>query len=262
VAGVAAGVRGWLENNAGDTAAARSSLREAHARGDLTDDHQLAAWACYMQAVVEDYAGDAASAERYAAAGLRRLRRAGSRGRPLRANILLDRIAEARASRGDVAGVEKTVATAHDIVSALPPEQHGPERFTIVDSMEALSPAYIAESAGRAYARLGRPDRFADVTADARRAARTRGNTAQQCHFRLNEALAVGCSADPDPERIADLAREGLALASPFQTAHAANRFGMVLAAARPFESHQAVRYLREYGAAWRADRLIRPADA
>jgi hypothetical protein len=259
VAGVAAGIRGWLENTASDTVAARSSLREAHRRGDLLDDDRLAAWARDMQAVVEVYAGDPAAAERYALDGLRRLRRAGRRGRPLRAQLLVDHVAEARANRGDADGAEKAVAAAHDIVTTLPAEQHGPARPTIVDSMDAVSPTYVAESAGFAFARLGRPDRFAEVTADARREAE-RAGTHLRVYLRLTEALAIGRSADPDPERIAALTRDGLALASLHQTAHVSDRLGLVLRAVKPLETHAAVRDLAEYGAAWRSDRLARLA--
>jgi hypothetical protein len=80
-------------------------------------------------------------------------------------------------------------------------------------------------------------------------------------YFTMDEGLAVMRSADPDPERAAELAREGLALASPFQTAHAGSRLGRILAAAEPFDTHPAVRDLAEFGAAWRADRVAEPAD-
>jgi hypothetical protein len=259
VAGVAAGIRGWLENNAGDAAAARSSLREAHARGDLIDDDRLIAWARYMQATVETYAGDPAAAERHALDGLRRLRRAGSTGRPLHARILLDHIAEARANRGDLDAVEKTIAEAHRIVAALPPEQHGPADRMIVDTMGTISPAVLAVDAGRAYARLGQPDRFDDVTAEARRTA-DRAGSPLRVFFRTDEALAVLRSPDPDPERAAGLVRDGLALADLFQTGHAADRLGLILEAAEPFGTHPAIVGLAEYGAAWRSDRLARLA--
>jgi hypothetical protein len=255
VAGIAAGVRGWLENNAGDTAAARSSLREAHRRGDLIDDDRLTAWARYMQAVLEDYAGDPAAAERHALDGLRRLHRAGSAGRPLRAHILLDHVAKRCADRGDLDGAAKAVTEAGDIVTALPPEQHAPANNMIFHSMDTFEPAEFAVAAGLAFARHGRPDRFEDVTAEAGQAA-DRAGTHLRVFFRLDEALAVGRSAEPDPERVAGLARAGLAVADPFQTAHAANRLGMVLEAAKPFETHPAIRDLAEYGAAWRTDRL------
>jgi hypothetical protein len=254
VAAVAAGVRGWLENNAGDVAAARSSLREAHARGDLLDDHQLTAWARYMQAVVEEYSGDPAAAERHAFDGLRRLRRAGGRGRPLRAHILLVHIAEAHAGRGDPDGVEMAVAAAHDIITALPPEQHGPDAGRMIaDTMETINPAAFAENAGRAYARLGRPDRFGDVTAEARRAAE-RAGTGRLVYFRLNEALAIGRSAHPD--RITALVRDGLALAGPFQTAHVTDRLGLIFKAVQPFETHPVIRDLADCAAAWRSARI------
>jgi hypothetical protein len=256
VAGVAAGVRGWLENNAGDTAAARGSLREAHARGDLTDDRQLIAWARFMQALVEDYAGDAAAAERLAVDGLRHT---GGRS-PQRALLLGEAVAGIRAARGDRRGAEEALAKAHDIVLGLSPEQHGDDAGRmIVHVMATYSPAGYASDAGSAYSRLGLPDRFRDVTADVRRAA-DRAGTPYRLHYRMAEAAAVLRSADPDPEQAAGLARQGLDLASPFQTAYAANRLRLVLEAARPFGSRPAIRDLREYGAAWRSDRLVRAA--
>jgi hypothetical protein len=264
VAGVAAGIRGWLEN-AGDIAAARMSLREACRRGDLLDDDRLVAWARNMQAVVEVYAGDPAAAERLALDGIRRLRRAGAAGGPLRAQLLVNHIAEARANRGDADGVEKAVAQAHGILAALPPAEHsadggsGARRQTIVDRMDAVSPTYIAESAGLAFARLGQPDRFAEVTADARRDADQAGTTFR-VYFRLTEALAVARSPDPDPERVAGLARDGLALADPHQTAHVVDRLGLILGAAKPLGTHPAIRDLADSAAAWRSARL--PAAA
>ncbi len=258
VAGIAAGIRGWLENNAGDTEAARSSLREAHRRGELIDDDQLTAWACYMQAVVEDYAGDPVAAERYALDGLRHT----SKRSPQRAVLLGSAITRIRATKGDLDGVDAAVGEAGIIRSQLSPEQLGPDtRRMIVDAMATFSPATFAADAGSAYGRLGRPDRFDAVTADARQAAE-RAGTSLRVYFRTDEALAVIRSTDPDLERVVGLAREGLALASPFQTGHTVNRIGYVLEAAKPFETHPVIRDLTEFSAAWRADRLTHSSDA
>ncbi len=251
VAAVAAGIRGWLENNAGDTQAARSSLHEAHRRGELIDDDQLIAWARYMQATVENYAGDPVAAERYALDGLHHT----AKHSPQRARLLVEVVARAHATRRDVAGAEKALTEAHDIVTALPPEQHGPEAGMIVDDITTYSPTGFASGTGHVYARLGQLDRFHDVTDDRRQAAE-RDRTYQRVFFRTDEALAVLRGADPDPAHAAGLAREGLALAGPFQSAHVGNRLLVVLDAAKPFDTHPAIRELTAYGAAWRADRL------
>jgi hypothetical protein len=259
VAAVAAGIRGWLENNAGDTKAARASLREAHRRGELIDDNQLVAWARYMQAVIENYAGNPDAAERYALDGLRRLSRAGSKGRPLRARLLVNVIARTRSAKHDVDSTEKAIAESHDIVTALTPDLHGPMgRRIIVDDMSTFAPSAFAVDAGLAYALLGKPDRFDEVTAEERRAADWDG-TYLRLFIRTDEALATLRSKDPDPAHAAALAREGLAFASPFQTAHATNRLRYVLDAAKPFETHPAIVDLAEYSSTWRVEHGARP---
>jgi hypothetical protein len=251
VAGVAAGIRGWLENNAGNIAAARVSLREAHRRGELTDDDQLIAWARYLQAVVEDYAGDPMAAERYALDGLRRT----TKRSPQRA-LLLDAVAGHRAAGGDLGGVDTAVGEAEIILAGLSPEQHGPDALRIiVDDMATYHPTAFASGIGYAYARLGSPGRFDDVTADAREAAERDGSYLR-LYFRMDGALAVLQSADPDLEQVADLARGGLAAADPFQAAHAGRRLGLILEAAKPFDTHPAIRELTEFSAAWRAGGL------
>jgi hypothetical protein len=255
VAGIAAGIRGWLENNAGDTKAARASLREAHRRGELIDDNQLIAWARYMQAIIEDYAGDPVAAERYALDGLRRT----SKHSPQRGLILVGVIAKICATRHDQDGTEKALVRAHEIVTALPPERHGPAHRMIADDMNTYSPAQFAAGAGSAYARLGRLDCFAEVTAEARQAA-DRSGTNLRVYFRTDEALGVLRSANPDPERAAGLAREGLSLASPFQTGHVIDRLEAILNASKPFKTDPAIVDLAEYGAVWRAERLAHPA--
>jgi hypothetical protein len=257
LAGIAAGLRGWLENNAGDTDAARVSLREAHRRGELIDDRQVTAWVRFMQATVEDFTGNIDAAECYALDGLLQT----TDGSPQRALILGSAIAGVRAAKGDHGGAEKALAEARGIVSTLPPEQHGNDIGRMIfDAMSTYSPAGFASDAGNAYARLGRPDRLAEVTVGVRRAA-DRAGTPYRASFRMNEATAVLRSADPDPEGAADLARQGLACGSPFQAAYLANRLDVVLKAAKPFATHRAIRDLVEYSAVWRADHFTHRAD-
>jgi hypothetical protein len=250
VAAVAAGIRGWLENNAGDTKAARASLREAHRRGELIDDDRLIAWARLMQATVEKYAGNPTTAERYALDGLRHT----TKHSPQRAHFL-EGIAGYRAARGDLGGVDAAVGEAGIIVTGLSPEQRGPDaNRIIVDDMTTYSPTAFASGTGHAYALLGRPDRFDEVTADACAAAE-RDGTYLRLFFRTDRALAVLRSVDPDPEKAAELAQGGLEIADSFQTAHAGSRLDLILEAAKPFDTHPAVVDLAECSAAWRADR-------
>jgi hypothetical protein len=258
VAGIAAGMRAWLQNNAGSTEAARLSLREAHRRGELLDDPQLIAWTRYMQATIEDYAGNTEPAEHYALDGLQHT----APNTPQRALFLGDVVAKVRATRGDVNAVHQAIDEASDILSGLSLEQRGPTTGRmIVHAMTTFSPLCFARAAGCAYGRLGRPDRFNDVTTDGRLTAERTG-TPHRALFRMDQALATIRSAEPDLERTAELTREGLDLADPFQTAHVTSRLDAVIEAAQPFHSTPVIRELNDYSRMWRAERRALPTPS
>jgi hypothetical protein len=71
---------------------------------------------------------------------------------------------------------------------------------------------------------------------------------------------STGPTAQPDPERTAGLTRDGLILATPFQTAHVTSRLDAVLEATRPFRDAPVIRDLDDYSQTWRADRRALPA--
>lgn len=247
VSAIATGMRGWLENNAGRTNDARLSLREAHRRGELLEDPQIIAWTRYLQAVVEDYAGNPAKAEQYARDGLHH-----ATAGPQRALLLVDGLAGSLASRGDTAGVNAAVIQAEGIVSRLEPADHGKVDGvrTIVDDLDTISPSIFALAAGRAYARLGQPSRFADVT------AQTRAETIyREPLFRADEAVAVAHSSTPDLDQVVTLTRDSLDLARPFQTAHITSRVNIVLTVTVPHSGYHPIHELADQTRAWQEAR-------
>jgi hypothetical protein len=246
-AAVAAGIRGWLHNNAGDTDAARLSLREAHRRGELLDDDQIVAWARYMQATVEDHAGNTDAARRYTLDGIAHT----ARDSPQRALLLTDSLAGVLAAGRDTDGVNRAIDQAHTIISTLPAEKVTPPGAVrmVTDAMTTVGEFQFALCAGRAYARLGRPDRFADVTSQARAHA----DSWSGALYRADEALAVARATDPDLEHARALAGQSLALATPFQISHVGHRIDAVVTAAG---TTPAGRDLAEEVRSWRAARL------
>ncbi|ABD12746.1 hypothetical protein ThrDRAFT_04698 [Frankia casuarinae] len=254
VSGVATGIRGWLENNAGHTTDARLSLREAHRRGELLEDNQLIAWTRFMQATIEDYAGNPAGAEQYALDGLRH-----APSGPQRAILLVGSLAGARAAHGDIRGVDAAVSEAESIVSRLTPDERGPreDHRTVVDSLTSIGLPIFSLDVGRVYSRLGEIGRFMEVTADVRPAIE-QGSSSRTSVFRADEAVAVARSKSPDLDRVAALARESLRLAGPFQTAHIASRVNVVLAVTD--RDYPAIRSLADEAHTWRISRN-RPID-
>ncbi len=254
VATIAAGLRGWVYNNAGDTDAARLSLAEAHKRADLLDDDNLIAWTRYMQSIVEDYAGKPKGAQQYADDGLRHARTG-----PQRALLLSDAIAGTRATLGDANGVDTAIGEALDIVQTLSPAEHGTIHRTIVDDLTTNHPASAATMATHAYARLGMPDRVQKTVATVRSAIET-----EDTHYRpyvlMDEALAVARSKDRDPERIASLATQGISLALPFQVAHVGKRAAAILGAVKPIKNHPAIGELIDTTRTWQEQQRALPA--
>ncbi|MCK9925437.1 hypothetical protein MXD61_26790 [Frankia sp. AgPm24] len=251
VSAVATGIRGWLENNAGRTTDARGSLREAHRRGELLEDPQIIAWTRYMQAVVEEYTGNPTRAEWYARDGLTH-----APSGPQRAILLGDSLARARATSGDVSGVDTAVSEAREIVAKLTPEQQGPpdETRTIVDCLDTCSPLLFAQTAGAAYAQLGLPDRYTAVTAQARADAHADHNDRESL-FYADEAVAVARSKAPDLDRVSVLARDSLRLAGAFQTGHITSRLNIIFAATEPYQDHPVIGDLADQVHAWRVAR-------
>ncbi|SNQ48107.1 conserved hypothetical protein [Frankia canadensis] len=243
---IAAGLRGWVHNNAGETASARISLAEAHKRADLLDDDQLIAWTRYMQAIVEDYAGNPKVAQRYAEDGLRHAHTG-----PSRALLLSDPVAGTRATLGDVDGVDRAVGESLDILHSLTPEEKGPIAGVIIDNIDTCHPANAATTATLAYARLGRPDRVRKTLTTVRPIIEAE-SAHQRPYMLLDEALAVSRSNDRDPHRIAGLTTQGLALALPFQAAHVGKRADAILRAVEPLNGHPAIGDLRDSASVWR----------
>lgn len=248
--GVGAGLRGWVHNNAGETSAARISLAEAYKRGELLDDKQLIAWTRYMQSIVEDYAGNPEKAEEYALDGLQYT---GPRS-PQRALILADCVAGVKATFGDVSGVDRAISEARELMEGLKPIEHGPVRRTVVADLSTCHPVTVATVASRAYARLGRPDRVREIVSEIAPSVES-GGSHQRAYLRMDEALAVMRGESPDIYYVSSLAAEGLALATPFQTAHVGTRLDAILDAAVPFQGHAAVAELTEGARMWRTAR-------
>lgn len=253
LATLCAGLRGWLHNNAGETYAARVSLSESYRRGELLEDDQLIAWTRYMQSVVEDYAGNTNAAEKYALDGLRH-----APSGPQRALILVEQIAAVHATRGDLSGVDRATNEAMEIASALPADQQKPlGNTTIMDDLRSYSAVHCATYSGTAYSRLGRPDRFSRITADAQEAAERKASHTRS-YLRLDEALAIARSKDSDPEQVASLATQGVNLASDFQSAHVGTRLDSIVQATAPSGRHPAIRDLNERARTWMSERLPR----
>jgi transcriptional regulator with XRE-family HTH domain len=250
LAAMSAGVRAWNHRNLGDADAARMSLAEAHRRGQLLDDDKLIAWSRHMQSTIEESSGNITSAERYAVDGLRHA----SSG-PQRAVILVENIAAVCAVRGDLAGVDKAVEEAVGITSAHGPAQQSPLILDLLHSYDALS---CATFGGAAYARLGRPDRLALVTSDARAAA-DRSEHQHRSIFRFDEALATARSKDPDPEQIAHLTEEGIALASDdarLSVALVGDKLNKIASSTDSRRQTPAIRELHEQAREWTRTRL------
>ncbi len=245
-AGIGAGLRGWVHNNAGQTDAARLSLAEAFRRGELLEDPQLMAWTRYMQGIVEDYAGNPRGAEEYALDGLRY-----APSGPQRAILLTDGVAWARAEVGDADGAVAAIDEAGAIVASLTPQQRGPIHATIVHDLDSYHPVSFGSAAATAFAYLGRPDDVREFNAIVTSAAGTE-NVHQRSYVRLDEAMAVIRSKNPDPARVSALALEGLDLATPFQTAHVGRRLDLILTDARPFASDPPIRDLTDAVTTWR----------
>jgi hypothetical protein len=244
---ITAGLRGWVHNNAGDIDAARVSLAEAHKRADLLDDDRLISWTRYMQAIVEDYAGDPRTAQYYAEDGL-----CHAHAGPQRALLLSDAVAGARATLGDVNGVDTAVNEALDIAYGLTPEEQGSIfPASIINNIDSYHPASAATVATLAYARLGMPERVQRTVAVVRPTIEAEG-THHRPYVLMDEALAVSRSRDRDPERIASLTEEGLSLALPFQAAHVGKRAGAILDAVAPMKGHPAIRELGDTTRVWR----------
>ncbi|ONH22120.1 hypothetical protein [Pseudofrankia asymbiotica] len=239
---ITAGLRGWVHNNAGEIDAARVSLAEAHKRADLLDDDSLVAWTCYMQAIVEDYAGNANGAQQYANDGLRHARTG-----PQRALLLSDALAKSRANLGDAGGVDAAVDEAIEIVRGLSPTEHGPASRTIIDDITTLHPAFVVSAAATSYARLGKPGKVLDLA--------NSGAGQHQPYMLLDEALAVSRSGKIDPERIAALVGQGLSMALPFQSAHVESRVRAVQRAVEPIKAHPALRAMVDTTRTWREQR-------
>jgi len=244
---VTAGLRGWLHNNAGETVAARVSLAEAHKRAELIDDENLIAWTRYMQAITEDYAGNPHGAQHYADDGLRHARTG-----PQRALILSDVVAPVRARMGDPRGVESAVSEARDIVHTLPPSKQGPVNRTIVDNASTYNPTSGAIGSALSYALLGRPDKVRQAWADVSPDVEAQG-TYHRSYILLDEALASSRSTWRDPERIASLATQGLALATPYQSAHVGQRADAIVAAVQPMKDHRVIGELIDHHREWRS---------
>jgi hypothetical protein len=205
-----------------------------------------------MQSIVEDYAGYPQDAERYALDGLRHT---GS-GSPQRALLLADSIAGVRATFGDLPGVDKAVGEAREIVDGLSPAERGPIRRTNVDNLTTYHPATMATVASLSYARLGKPDRVQEVVSDIAPMVEAEG-TDKRSYLRMDQALAVMRSDKPDVDRVATLTTQGLALATPFQTAHVGKRLDAILVAAAPLRNHPAIVDLTENARVWRTNRTV-----
>ncbi|TFE30438.1 hypothetical protein E0F15_11325 [Frankia sp. B2] len=251
---ITAGLRGWVHNNAGETDSARISLAEAHKRADLLDDDNLIAWTRYMQAIVEDYAGNPAGAKRYAEDGLLYAHTG-----PARALLLSDAVAGPCATLGDVKGVESAVGESLEILHSLAPADHGPISRTIVDDIQTCHPASAATAAALAYARLGMPDHVKRTLTTVRPIIEAE-STHQRPYMLLDEALAVSRSADRDPHRIAGLTTQGLALALPFQAAHVGKRTDAILGAVKPLSDHPVIGELSDTARTWREQQSSLPA--
>jgi hypothetical protein len=249
LAAVQAGLRGWVHNNAGQPKAARASLMEAYRRGVLLEDNQLIAWVRYMQAMVEEYDGHTKDAERYALDGLRY---AGTG--PQRAILLVEPLTKVSAARGDLEEVDRRVGEAGEIVEQFSAEDHGPFEATIIDNLSSYHPVQFATASSTAYARLGRPERTSSAVSSFVPLIEARGSY-RRSYLRLDQALAAIRSNDPDLERAASSAEQGLELSIPSQAAHVGRRLNMILRASEPFRTHPAIRDLAENARMWRADR-------